>query len=78
MPTLLARTWGKSSRMAVSITIPEPEKRFTADAQIISIDNGSRTCFRCLSTDAQQDPNYKVRPDATDQGADQPIPKEQQ
>jgi len=34
--------------------------------------------YRSFSTDAQQDPNYKVRPDATPQGTDQPIPKEQQ
>jgi len=66
--TVGSETWSLPSRAVVDVTTPRQHWRNTHVFD----------SYRSFSTDAQQDPNYKVRPDATDRGADQPIPKEQQ
>lgn len=61
-------TWTLPSKAVVDVTTPRQHWRNTHVFE----------SYKSFSTDAQQDPNYKVHPEASPQGADQPIPKEQQ
>lgn len=63
-----SETWTLPSRAVVDVTTPRQHWRNTH-----VFEN-----YKSFSTDAQQDPNYKVRPDAPAQSTDQSIPKEQQ
>ena len=63
-----SETWTLPSKAVVDVTTPKQHWRNTH-----VFEN-----YKSFSTDAQQDPNYKVRPDAPPQGTDQSIPKEQQ
>ncbi|WP_109488867.1 hypothetical protein [Occallatibacter savannae] len=63
-----SETWTLPSKAVVDVTTPKQHWRNT------HVFEG----YKSFSTDAQQDPNYKVRPDAPAQSTDQPQPKEQQ
>ena len=66
--TIGSETWTLPSKAVVDVTTPKQHWRNTH-----VFEN-----YKSFSTDAQQDPNYKVRPDAPAQSTDQSIPKEQQ
>lgn len=66
--TIGTETWTLPSKAVVDVTTPKQHWRNTH-----VFEN-----YKSFSTDAQQDPNYKVRPDAPAQSSDQSIPKEQQ
>ena len=61
-------TWTLPSKAVIDVITPRQHWRNTHAFE----------SYKSFSTDAQQDPNYKVRPDAPAQSTDQPIPKEQQ
>ena len=62
------QTWTLPAKAVVDVTTPRQHWRNTH-----VFEN-----YKSFSTDAQQDPNYKVRPDPAQHGTDQSTPKEQQ
>lgn len=66
--SLGSETWTLPAKAVVDVTTPRQHWRNTH-----VFEN-----YKSFSTDAQQDPNYKVRPDPAQQGTDQSTPKEQQ